>query len=290
MIHQETLFFTLPFILVTTVWNSGQALFALLVIGMAVWSIIDPLYYKLAGRWRSLYFMFHAQCVFLVLLVILPIMVHLTTGQSLLLALVLTVLVALPSFWHLLKKRSLARWLGFFALTVVLAYGAWLGRVWVPPASLWMTSTALSPAFDIQQRTPQGTMVLTPDAIRSNGLYVYTAIRAPRGLSETIYHTWHHNGAEMDTVELAINGGREQGYRAWSHKQNFPQDPSGEWRIDIMTDGGQRLGLIRFTVSEDADKATVADSTIQPSGLSALNLRRFIPGKNGTQSDSSEPE
>ncbi|KFC49901.1 hypothetical protein DK37_25730, partial [Halomonas sp. SUBG004] len=33
MIHQETLFFTLPFILVTTVWNSGQALFALLVIG-----------------------------------------------------------------------------------------------------------------------------------------------------------------------------------------------------------------------------------------------------------------
>ena len=290
MIHQETLFFTLPFILVTTVWNSGQALFALLVIGMAVWSIIDPLYYKLAGRWRSLYFMFHAQCVFLVLLVILPIMVHLTTGQSLLLALVLTVLVALPSFWHLLKKRSLARWLGFFALAVVLAYGAWLGRVWVPPASLWMTSTALSPAFDTQQRTPQGTMALTPDAIRSNGLYVYTAIRAPRGLSETIYHAWHHNGAEMDTVELAINGGREQGYRAWSHKQNFPEDPSGEWRVDIMTDGGQRLGLIRFTVSEDADKATVADSTIQPSGLSALNLRRFIPGKNGTQSDSSEPE
>ncbi len=81
---------------------------------------------------------------------------------------------------------------------------------------------------------------------------MYTAIRAPRGLSETIYHAWHHNGAEMDTV-------------------------------DIMTDGGQRLGLIRFTVSEDADKATVADSTIQPSGLSALNLRRFIPGKNGTQ-------
>ncbi len=114
MIHQETLFFTLPFILVTTVWNSGQALFALLVIGMAVWSIIDPLYYKLAGRWRSLYFMFHAQCVFLVLLVILPIMVHLTTGQSMLLALVLTVLVALPSFWHLLKKTLSRALVGIF--------------------------------------------------------------------------------------------------------------------------------------------------------------------------------
>ncbi|BBI62752.1 hypothetical protein HSBAA_40580 [Vreelandella sulfidaeris] len=113
MIHQETLFFTLPFILVTTVWNSGQTIFAVLVGGMALLSIIDPLYFKVAERWRSLYFIFHALCVFLVLLVTLPIMVHLTTGQSLLLALGITILVALPSFWHLLKQRSLKRWCAF---------------------------------------------------------------------------------------------------------------------------------------------------------------------------------
>ncbi|HBM29174.1 MAG TPA: DUF2914 domain-containing protein, partial [Halomonas sp.] len=158
------------------------------------------------------------------------------------------------------------------------------------PASLWMTSTALSPAFDTQQRTPQGSLTLTPEAIRNNGLYVYTAIRAPRGLSETIYHAWHHNGEAMDTVALAINGGREQGYRAWSHKQNFPEDPSGEWRVDIMTDGGQRLGLIRFTVSEDANAATVADGTIRPSGLSALNLRRFVPGNGASPDDAQATE
>ncbi|MDX1356519.1 MAG: DUF2914 domain-containing protein, partial [Halomonas venusta] len=138
---------------------------------------------------------------------------------------------------------------------------------------------------DIQSREPQGTMALTPDAIRSKGLYVYTAIRAPRGLSETIHHAWHHNGELLDEVELAINGGREQGYRAWSHKQNFPEAPSGEWRIDIMTASGQRLGLIRFTVSEDLEKATIADSKIQPSGLSALNLRRFIPGNTNSDND-----
>ncbi len=290
MIHQETLFFTLPFILVTTVWNSGQTLFALLVITMAILSIVDPLYYKLAERWQSLYFIFHAQCVFLVVLVILPIMLQLTTGQSLILALVITIFVALPSFWHLLKKRSLTRWFAFFALTIMLAYAAWLGKIWVPPASLWMTNSALSPALDIQSRAPHGTMALTPDAIRSKGLYVYTAIRAPRGLSETIHHVWHHNGELLDEVELAINGGREQGYRAWSHKQNFPEAPSGEWRIDIMTDSGQRLGLIRFTVSDDLEKATIADSKIQPNGLSALNLRRFIPGNDSSENDSSTDE
>lgn len=283
MIHQETLFFTLPFILITTVWNSGQTLFAVCVIGMALLSIIDPLYYKVAGRWRSLYFAFHALCVFLVVLVTLPIMLHLTTGQSLFLAMASMVLVATPSFWHLLKHRSLKRWCIFLGLTLMLAYAAWLGRIWVPPASLWMTSTALSPSLNIQQREPQGAIALTPQAIRENGLYVYTAIRAPRGLSETIYHAWRHNGQPMDTVKLDISGGREQGYRAWSHKLNFPEDPTGDWLVDIMTDSGQRLGLIRFTVSEDAQKATMADSAIRPSGLSGLDLRRFVPG--GRNSD-----
>ncbi|MCB8890138.1 DUF5924 family protein [Vreelandella malpeensis] len=286
MIHQETLFFTLPFILITTVWNSGQLVFAALVVFMAVFSIIDPLYYKLAGRSRSLYFLFHAQCVFLVLLVILPIMVHLDTGHTLLLALGLTVLIALPSFWNLVKKRSLSRWCLFLALLLGVAFAGWVGRVWVPPATLWMTGSALSPGFDTTQRTPQGEMALTPATLEANGVYVYTAIRAPRGLSETIYHAWHHNGQEMDTVTLDISGGREQGYRAWSHKLNFPEDPRGNWRVDIMTAGGQRLGLIRFTVADEEDEATLADGRIRASGLSRLNLGRFIPGREpGAESD-----
>lgn len=146
-----------------------------------------------------------------------------------------------------------------------------------------MTGSALSPAFDTQQRVPQGATPLTPEALRTHGLYVYTAIRAPRGLSETIYHAWHHNGTPMDRVALTINGGREQGYRAWSHKRNFPENPAGDWRVDIMTEGGQRLGLIRFTVSDDEQQASMADSTIQRSGLSALNLRRFVAGSRSDQ-------
>lgn len=288
MIHQETLFFTLPFILVTTVWNSGQTLFALLVGGMALLSIIDPLYFKVAERWRSIYYVFHAQCAFLVLLVTLPIMLHLTTGQSLLLALGITILLALPSFWHLLKEGSLKRWGIFLGITLLLAYGAWVGRIWVPPASMWMTSSALSPAFDTAQRAPQGSMTLTPHALSENGLFVFTAIRAPRGLSETVTHAWHHNGEPIDIVELAINGGREQGYRAWSHKQNFPTDPAGDWRVDIMTSSGQRLGLIRFKVSDDEQVATQADGIIRASGLSGLNLRRFVPSR--ASNEEAQPE
>jgi hypothetical protein len=279
MIHQETLFFTLPFVLATTVWNSGQSIYALLVMGMAVLSIADPLYYGIAGRFRSLYFIFHAHCVFLVVLVTLPIMLHLTTDESLLLALGATLLAAIPSFLHLLKRRSPGRWLAFFAIALLLTLGGFMGRIWVPPVSLWMTGSALSPALDIQQRAPQGSIALTPDALQAQGLYVYTAIRAPRGLSETITHVWHQNGERLDSIALDIAGGREQGYRAWSHKTNFPNDPRGDWRVDIMTEGGQRLGLLRFHVDDDPARATQADSHIRPTGISRLHLRGFIPGQ-----------
>ncbi|GAB2724083.1 DUF5924 family protein [Halomonas garicola] len=279
MIHQETLFFALPFVLATTVWNSGQSLYALLVMAMAVLSIVDPLYYGVAGRYRSLYFMFHAHCVFLVMLVTLPIMLHLTTGESLKLSLAATLVVALPSFMHLLKRRSPKRWLAFISIALLLALGGFAGRIWVPPASLWLTGSAISPALDIQKRKPQGATALTPKALQAEGLYVYSAIRAPRGLSETITHVWYQNGERLDTIALEIAGGREKGYRAWSHKQNFPDDPRGDWRVDIMTAGGQRLGLLRFHVADDPALATRADSDIQPAGISLLHLRRLVPGQ-----------
>ncbi|MDI5984088.1 DUF5924 family protein [Halomonas sp. M4R5S39] len=278
LIHQETLFFCLPFLLATTVWTSGQALFTLLLLAMAVLSILDPLYYKLADRQRWLYFAFHAQCVFLVVLVTLPTLLHLTTGQSLKLALAAMVLFSLPSLLHLIRPRRLRGWLALLALVGMLAALAWVGRVWVPPANLWITATALSPGFDTEAREPRDTLRLTPGPLQASGLYAYTAIRAPRGLREEIFHVWRHEGEAIDRIPLVIEGGRDQGYRAWSHKQNFPERVEGRWRIDVMTDSGQRIGVLRFTVSEE--NGTLADGRIQsPPGLPGLDWRRLIPGQ-----------
>ncbi|GHE23000.1 membrane protein [Halomonas urumqiensis] len=289
MIHQETLFFCLPFLLATTVWSSGQALFTLLLAAMAVFSILDPLYYKLAGRLRWLYFAFHAQCVFLVVLVTLPIMFHLTTGQSLKLALLAMVVFSLPSLLHLLGEKTPRRWLIIITLLPCLAGIAWLGRTWVPPANLWINGTALSPDFDTAAREPRGNQVLTPGALTSQGLYAYTAIRAPRGLREEIFHVWRHEGEEVDRIPLIIEGGRDAGYRAWSHKLNFPEASQGTWRIDVMTDSGQRIGVLRFEVGE-GDQATHADGQVRsPGGLPGLDWRRFIPASDD-QDGQSESE
>jgi hypothetical protein len=282
MIHQETLFFCLPFLLATTVWTSGQALFTLLLLAMAVLSILDPLYYRLAGRLRWLYFAFHAQCVFLVVLVTLPLLFQLTTGASLKLALLAMLVFSLPSLLHLLRPMTPRRWLAMLALLPLLATAGWLGRPWVPPATLWITAVALSPGFDEEERHPRGRVTLTPEALSASGLYAYTAIRAPRGLREEIVHVWRHEGEAIDRIPLQIQGGRAEGYRAWSHKEKFPDDSAGDWRIDVMTDSGQRIGVLRFRVEEEEADAARADGRVTPPpGLPGLRLHWLLPKDGG---------
>lgn len=277
LIHQETLFFCLPFLLATTVWTSGQALFTLLLISLGLLSIIDPLYYRLAGRLRWLYFAFHAQCVFVVVLVTLPLLLSLTTAESLGYALLAMVVFALPSLIHLLHPKGWRSWLALLGVALLLAGAAWSGRAWVPTAHLRLTGSALAPELDRDSRTPVGELDLTPEALAREGLYAYTAIRAPRGLEETIYHEWHHQGELLDRIPLTVHGGREAGYRAWSHKLNFPETSSGDWRIDIVTSSGQRLGSLRFDVSAAAPQR--ADGEIHVlQGIPGLEWRRMLPG------------
>ena len=277
LIHQETLFFCLPFLLATTTWSSGQAVFTSAMILLAIVSIVDPLYYRLATH-RWLYFAFHAQCVFLVVLVALPTLLHLSTQQSMLLALMAMVIFSLPSLMQLRSLVSQRRWIAMIAALPLLAALAWVGRAWVPPASLWLSASALSPAFDTAARAPRGELRLTPDALSANGLYAYTAIHAPRGLKEEVVHEWRHEGTLIERIPLEIHGGREKGYRAWTHKLNFPAESAGRWRIDIMTAGGQRIGIIRFRVADDSRHASLADGQARtPPGIPGLVLQHLMP-------------
>jgi hypothetical protein len=102
--------------------------------------------------------------------------------------------------------------------------------------------------------------------LRSSGLYAYTSINAPRGLDERIYHVWRHNGEEVDRIALDIHGGRKEGYRAWTHKQNFPPDVLGKWQVRVLTEDGQMIGVLRFEVT-DTDQPAVTRKKIKPAGL-----------------------
>ncbi|KJU78605.1 membrane protein [Ectopseudomonas oleovorans] len=249
MIHQESLFFVLPFFFITTTWNSGQLLFSGLLAIAALASITDPIYYRWLAPRRWLLLIFHSLALFAVMLTALPIIFHLSTPQSYRIALLIATLLALPSLPGLIGFTGWRRIVLLAALPLAMASAGWVARAWVPPATLWLTEVAISDRFDGEQRTPgESLQQISPQQLRDDGLYAYTSINAPRGLNERIYHVWQHNGREVDRIALDINGGRKEGYRAWTHKLNFPASPEGRWQVRVVTEAGQMIGVLRFDV------------------------------------------
>ena len=251
MIHQESLFFVLPFFFITTTWNSGQLLFSGLLASAALISIIDPLYYRWLAPKRWLFLAYHTLALFAVLLTALPIIFKLTTPQSYQLALAAAVVLSFPSLFTIITVQRWWRGLLLVGLTLAIGAAGWLARTWVPPATLWLNEVAVTNEFDNENRTPgESIKQLSVAQLRSQGLFAYTAISAPRGLNERIYHVWRRDGGEVERIALDIQGGRKEGYRAWTHKQNFPEDAVGRWQVQVLTEAGQMIGVLRFKVVE----------------------------------------
>jgi len=249
MIHQESLFFALPFFLASTSWNSGQAVFTGGLIVAALVALIDPVYYKRLAPRRWLFLTYHTLALFAVLLVAMPLILQLPTARSYELALGIAVLLAFPSLLGSITVPGWWRGVIVVGLLLALAATGWWARLWVPPATLRLTEVALATAIDDAQRAPQNSLVdIEARQLIEHGLYAYTAIQAPLGLQERIQHVWIHDGREIDRIVLDIRGGREEGYRAWTRKENFPQKPEGRWQVRVLTGDEQMIGTLRFRV------------------------------------------
>lgn len=249
-LHQETLFFVLPFFLATTTWSSGQAVFTGLLIVAAAASSVDPIYVEGIAQRRWLFLGFHAFTLFAALLAAGPIMLSLTTGQSIALAAAVMSVCALPSFNDALRTSHWRRWFLLACLSLGLGLATWCGRFWIPPATLHATGIEITTQMNTADRIPgRNRHRFTAAEIAADGLYAFSAIKAPRGLHQTVLHVWSHNGRVIDRIPLKIKGGnRKLGYRSWSHKLSFGAHPDGRWRVAVVTDDGQLIGAQRFTI------------------------------------------
>lgn len=266
LVHQESLFFIIPFFVITTSWNSGQALFTGMLLTAAVVSIIDPLYFRWLAPRRWLYFTFHGITLFAVLLTTLPIIFQLPTPKSYALSLSVALVITLPSVVGELTWRWWQRGCAIILLAALVGLAAFVVRPWVPPATLWLAEVAITDHIDSDKRSPDNALTVISQQQLHSGLYAYTAIHAPRGLNERIYHEWQLNGQQIDKVALDINGGREAGYRSWSHKVNFPQNSIGRWQIRVVTEANQVIGVLRFRVVASAEEAAMS-SVIAPATI-----------------------
>lgn len=251
LIHQESLFFVLPFFLMTTTWISGQFLFTGLLAIAALISIIDPVYYRWLAERRLLYMSFHTLALFAVMLTALPVIFQQSTDETYQYAMGAAVVLAIPTLARLVPEGQ--KWLGMlrlFGMIVVLTTTLWFARYWVPPATVWLTNVHVTPELEGNKRTPgKGIASLSARDLHQRGLYAYTAIRAPRGLREQVFHVWVHEGKEIQRIELDVHGGRKEGYRTWTHKTRFPTEVVGDWQVQVVTEAGQMIGVVRFEVT-----------------------------------------
>jgi hypothetical protein len=191
---------------------------------------------------------FHALTLFAVLLVVLPLLLLINTEQSLQLALIMALIFTIPSLWSGVPSGQWWRMPLRFVALIVLGAGLWQARILIPPAVLELNGITLSHQVDREQRSPGNSLeTVSENALRETGLYAWTSVKAPRGLRENIHHVWMHNGNVVDRITLDIEGS-DSGYRAWTHKLNFPDNVLGNWQVRVVTDSGQLIGLARFKV------------------------------------------
>lgn len=248
-IQQEIYFFSLPFLFVATQPDDiGQLVFTGIFVLAALISTVDPWYDRYISKHRIISLAFHALCCFVSALVILPVVVKLPTGKTLMFALgflavwlllvIPDLLIRLPNW----KRRSVAC-LGLCAIPMCI----WLFRASIPPAGLTANQATISTG--VIDHEPIDSISRIAASQLAQGVYAYVAVQAPWGLEQEIAFKWQH-GEYSETIKAVINGGREGGYRTYSVKNNFPEPAGGRWTVDVLTAQGQLLQRLEFFVTE----------------------------------------
>lgn len=260
-IQQEIYFFVLPFLFAATQWEApGQVAFTGIIVLTALISTVDPWYDKYIYKNRLASLAFHALCCFVSALVILPIVVKLPTEQTLIVVmgfLVVWLLLAMPNLLTRLpdwKSRGLAS-LGLCAIPACI----WLFRASIPAAGLLATNGVISTG--VINHEPTNVVSSIAASSLADGVYAYVVIKAPRGLAQEIGFRWHH-GNYSETIAAEITGGRDEGYRIYSVKSNFPDPAEGAWTVDVRTAQGQLLRHLEFVVA-GTDSASNAEARLE---------------------------
>ncbi|QDO93541.1 DUF2914 domain-containing protein [Formosa sediminum] len=85
-------------------------------------------------------------------------------------------------------------------------------------------------------------------------VYIFSSIFAPTALKKSIIHRWNwynstlEQWVTLDNIRFDITGGRNNGYRGYSYKNNIIP---GLWKVEVLTEEELLLGVIDFEIIND---------------------------------------
>ncbi|MES2683843.1 MAG: DUF5924 family protein [Pseudomonadota bacterium] len=248
--QQELLFFSLPFVIGASQLDVGHGLFLALLGIAALLSTLDPIYERWIARRPVAAVGFQVYCTWIAALVLLPIALHLPLEQCAPVAAAIALLALALGLPRLLESRTgiVACLRAVLPIITAIALALFLGR-WLPPAGLKLGESRITTEIsDLQPGAAIHRIAL--DSLHRDGLIAFATIHAPVGVTQNLSFDWYHRGVCIDRIPAVIEGtsDKARGWRTWTRKQNFDEDPRGRWRVDIRTAGGQLVGRLRFSV------------------------------------------
>lgn len=190
----------------------------------------------------------HAFAFFISLQICLPLVFRVPATESFLLTAAVVCVLVVPIFF--LNNTEQPRKNVYLPLLVLPLLGLllWNGRFAIPVAAVKSSPLVISTSFDSSEKQPITTTQTVNLEQLEHGVFAYSAITSPSGLTEKISHRWYLNGQLIDDIPMTIHGGRRNGFRAWSVKHNFPPQPAGQWKVEVRTVTNQLITASYFNV------------------------------------------
>jgi hypothetical protein len=245
-LYHGVLLFLLPAYWAATTLGSWNVLFLVLLVALTLLATVDPWYRALVHPYPWMGYLFFVVSVFGALNLALP-LVYVPPAFSLVLSAWLATVALTPAVCRA-RAWSWPRGLGVTMLVgVAVAILVVQMRIAIPPAPLFLADARI--AWDLGTlHSLEPPSPIPAAALLGQGLVAHTAIYAPAGLRTPVQHVWRQNGVIINVIPLTVEGGRQEGYRTFSRKHAFPDQPAGRWTVDVMTDG-QLIGRLRFRVT-----------------------------------------
>jgi len=241
--------FLLPIYYASTTLLSNNVALLLFLAAAAVLTTIDPWYRTVFRRFRWIEVCLFWLGLFASLNVAFP-LIGVPAALGLLLSALLSALALVPA----VRRRLGTGWREATAVTVVAAGVAglvlWSARSGIPPVPLHLSRAPFARSVAYLEPVEPVEEVSAAEVAAWEGLSAFTAVVAPVGLQQEIFHVWKRNGVPMSTIRLSpIRGVPRAGFRTYSRKRDLGKSPEGTWEVDVVTPFGQLIGRVRVTVT-----------------------------------------
>lgn len=251
--YQGMLFFLLPFYWRAITFDSANQWFLVALGVCAFLSTLDVVFDRMLMKWKvaasAFYFFTLFACLNLVIPALLP-------NSRAAVTLVVAAAVSALAFWTMhVPMRMLGRPLGVTLLvtwTLGSLAGAYFGRAGVPPVAMHIARAAVGPKLLDDGRLALEVSSLHVSLVHE--LYAVTDIVVPGGKGDRLIHVWYKDGEEVQRSEDVDPHpqGLWDAVRLQSKlaADKIPTDKAGAWSVDVLTDDGQLVGRVSFTVIE----------------------------------------